>query len=1392
MRTMGCITRGLVSARNMPPHKPACTAALKSALSAWGENLQEIEEKLRGMVGSSEPPVLEPFPFQRRNGADANTDATVSLEADMIEELKSSYELFGTIRPNVLLEEYRNNVKIRDEFDQLQKKAIMAREALEEKMMTIGKFEPTIGQNEQEEGNPYIPRRHLFLAANFAVQPSIVDFIRSLWNPTLLDELNPFLARGLPKTSQQELRKIVLMWLRAAALEDKLTMLISLVSAESSATDVGDLTQSPSFEEAVVKELLAERVWSPEEHPEWLAMEVDSVLRIRPQQYAIAREMLGLPGAIVQLNMGEGKTRVILPMLILDLGKARSDTPPEERPIVRLHMLSPLLDEGFDHLHSVLCGGILGRKLMRMPFHRDIKLTEPQVQVMNAHARFCQQEGGVIILKPESRCSLYLKGFELSDEAARKSLTAFENDLPWRDIIDESDAVLRYKYQLIYAVGKEDPLPALCERTAVGQLLLRTIIQCCNPNRVEVASDAMKNLTMALMETNFAVKTLNFGIGPTPMSTYTPPHPVSEIDIDVVAHAVLDNLAHESNYDFALLNKYCKESTSNRKEVLKFITNNEVAGSVVIDKNEFENNPYNQLLALRGYLAFGLLQHCLGKRHKVDYGVDNEIARKEGRTRLAVPFVACDVPSERSEFAHPDCALLFTMLSYQFDGLTEEQVSQAMKMLSSEGETVKEKNYNLWFSTAKDILTEEEATKINCFNKIDPDVSSAGSVQVRLLLKAYGKNVDTIFYWLRNCMLGKETTVFPARLTSNANHIVRCPPSRSTAAVGFSGTNDDHRLLPIQVHQLTLEEKSEGDAKIKHAMQMITATNGLMLHRLTASAEYQLLPAADTEEDKAKPQWQRLLQYAVQEKNVSALIDAGALLAGIKNADAAIHVIDQLAQSAAVNPSSARLKGVVYFDGSWMVRSREGRVQPLRGASILEKDAFVIFDESHCRGADMKLNRDAIAVLTLGPKMTKDKLMQSGMRMRQLGPDGQRLKIVAPPDVHGSITAQAASDDTPIVQMLRWIMRNTSEASSDGLSMFLDNFVQFVKTDGQTDKDKVQIEETVELDKLYDSAITKVTVAQKFKTAELPLLKQFEATIEKSTIKKRELLADASTRSEKYGNEVEIVVTNADEECERERELQQEMEEEVEEEIASVVPFDETPWKYEAALASTTLTDDIKTMSDAMSLKEAVTTYIKVENAGRIRWDSGDQTPSVFVTRNFMQTTTILTPNEKLDSYLRDVNFLLLFANGDVLLLSDREANDIADKIWKTQQQRGKPFVGGPTLMPFHVLRASRLNPAYSVRLLQPHGTTLQPAAVAALSFARLVLFNGDTEFGNKSLTQEEKIQDLRQLLPDKLARTAALSFPTIHRKTNKVALSDLEAACEAQGNSLGGGSRRK
>jgi hypothetical protein len=55
------------------------------------------------------------------------------------------------------------------------------------------------------------------------------------------------------------------------------------------------------------------RKWNPYEHPDWLLVEIDADLSIRPQQADMAEEMISPPdgcNSVMQLNMGEGKSSV--------------------------------------------------------------------------------------------------------------------------------------------------------------------------------------------------------------------------------------------------------------------------------------------------------------------------------------------------------------------------------------------------------------------------------------------------------------------------------------------------------------------------------------------------------------------------------------------------------------------------------------------------------------------------------------------------------------------------------------------------------------------------------------------------------------------------------------------------------------------------------------------------------------------------------------------------------------------------------------------------------------------------------------------------------------------------------------------------------------------------
>lgn len=190
--------------------------------------------------------------------------------------------------------------------------------------------------------------------------------------------------------------------------------------------------------------------------------------------------------------------------------------------------------------------------------------------------------------------------------------------------------------------------------------------------------------------------------------------------------------------------------------------------------------------------------------------------------------------------------------------------------------------YQEWINSVRDDIDPEELLKFDHILKVDTN----NKLQLSFIYEKLQRCMEVISFWTNNFVYRTETAQFPSKRATSAWNL-----SDSGQAIGFSGTDDNRRLLPLSISQIDpIEEK-------------LRATNGFMIRLiLDCTLKVHLLHEARA----GSQLWQHLLTTCVSLK-VHALIDAAGLMAGCRNDEAAVYLADGLTKA------KANYCGVVYF-----------------------------------------------------------------------------------------------------------------------------------------------------------------------------------------------------------------------------------------------------------------------------------------------------------------------------------------------------------------------------------------------------------------------------------------------------------------------------------------------
>ncbi|KAG9310892.1 hypothetical protein JVU11DRAFT_8750 [Chiua virens] len=709
--------------------------------------------------------------------------------------------------------------------------------------------------------------------------------------------------------------------------------------------------------------------WSAEEHPDWLLIQLQSNFLVRGVQVNVANEMVSPSSGkntATQLNMGEGKSSVIVPISAAVLADGEQ--------VVRVIVPKALTAQMFQLLVDRL-GGLANRRIYYVPFSRSVEFNADQVDALRKLMTECMVNRGILVVQPEHVLSLKLMTVEkqlsvAEDEEVPGRLLDLQRWLHShsRDILDESDEILHVRYQLVYTIGLQQPMEGFPDRWTTTQQILDLV-----------------NQRAAFLRQEFPLG-VEYERGPPgsfPHLRILQPETGKKL-IQWIAQDIMDGCL--PNLNFQHFRPVLRDA------IRSFISREEIPpAKAKLMKDHCQPTPlWGGMLLLRGLLATGILLFAFRERRwRVDYGLTSK------RTMLAVPYRAKDVPAQRSEFGHPDVAIILTCLSYYYGGLDETQLKASFEVLLKQDDP--SVDYNLW---------------VRACPSVPESLRSLGGINIKssaqwtnYLIPLFSRNKATVDFYLSRIVFPMEAKEFPHKLSCSGWDLAE---ERERLLTGFSGTNDNRYLLPLHITQHDPVHQRGTNAKV-------------LAYLLQPENNYYMCATQKNGERLRTVEF--LKNLVAQEPEIRVLSDVGAQMLDLEN--------DQLAETwLSVSPGSS---AAIYFnkDDELTVLTREGNKQLLLSSPFAQQlDQCVIYlDDAHTRGTDINFPSGFRAAVTLGPKVTKDRLVQGCMRMRKLG-HGHSIMFFAPLEVDRRIRYVAGkipSSTISAMDILHWAIRETCE-----------------------------------------------------------------------------------------------------------------------------------------------------------------------------------------------------------------------------------------------------------------------------------------------------------------------------------------------------------------------------
>lgn len=742
--------------------------------------------------------------------------------------------------------------------------------------------------------------------------------------------------------------------------------------------------------------LNSQRCFDPIKNPNILLYEYLDDKLLHPEQFTYLKSLLtssaeGFDNLVVQLIMGGGKSKVLLPLLAL--GKATGTN------LSIIEVPEAIFDiNQADLIKST--EKLFGQKGRTFKFDHTVDCTVEYLENLKWQWKSIIGRREYLITTKESLQALELKWIRLinsldptkpNPEMAKKiklltdiiCILKFQGDV----IIDEVDSTLDIRKQLIDTVGANQTV-SIEEAKHLLKLFQFLDKVKSDPEDVSLGDIAKGTRTLSKEALKKLIESL---------ADNSVKHPESPL------HSLLSDFNDAQKEELIL---YLKDKGRKAPDsILKFS-----------DKNK-------DLIALYRQEITTILPLTLNKSINEYFGLTKDVTKKGIEHEVAIPYLGSDAPNETAKIGNYLEAGNYTLQIQLYKPLSEQTTEIFLRKFKnqdafelmhgkSRGET----------QTAK-----EQFKKLTGFNLDDFDLSN--SDHIKRFHQSVLQNETFKEYCLTHLILNavdKNNCI----LASNAqNHT-----SQFRSVQGLTGMDWNHHCRA---------------KKIKRKREVSVGTDGQTLHNLLRDPQpVHLLGAKEVKagakdpEDPKDPKDAKKLDYLSlflthpKPEILHAWIDIGAYFKGTDNAD----VAKQFSSLFAAHPKKfGKLKYVLYFGADNLLRALPvsadpSKVEPIilentdpkyiqsmlkdeGGNGIDASQYFTYYDQRRTTGTDIVQASDAHAFVSLGPKTLLRDWLQGVMRMRKLG-GFQRTEAVILKSVQEAYPEIKKWDEKSIIKLV--------------------------------------------------------------------------------------------------------------------------------------------------------------------------------------------------------------------------------------------------------------------------------------------------------------------------------------------------------------------------------------